>query len=191
MSKVLVFNSISLDGYFVDASGSMRWAYTPVVDTEWNSFVESNASGGGILVFGRVTFDLMASYWPTPTAEKANPVVAKRMTEHRKLVFSRSLKESAWKNTRIVNSDPAEEVRRLKDAPGNDMAVLGSGSIVAQLCRAGLVDEYQFVLVPIVLGGGRTMFDGIKEKVPLERVSSRTFQNGNVVLSYKPAATKQ
>ena len=186
MPKLIVFNSVSLDGYFTDAIGDMSWAHTQ--DPEWDEFVSGNASGGGVLMFGRVTYDLMASFWPTPMAAKIAPVVAERMNSLPKVVFSRSLDKASWNNTKVVKGDIAAEVRKMKQEPGPGMVILGSGSIVSQLTEAGLIDEYQIVVHPIVLGQGRTLFEGIKNKVRLKRTSSRTFGNGNVVLCYQPAA---
>jgi dihydrofolate reductase len=87
---------------------------------------------------------------------------------------------------RWTKGDLAGEVRKLKQAPGEGMVILGSGSIVSQLAQAGLIDEYQFVLKPVVLGEGRTMFDGIKEKLTLKPTKTRAFTNGNVLLCYEP-----
>ena len=186
MPKLIVFNSVSLDGYFTDAIGDMSWAHTQ--DPEWDEFVSGNASGGGVLMFGRVTYDLMASFWPTPMAAKIAPVVAERMNSLPKVVFSRSLDKASWNNTKVVKGDIAAEVRKMKQEPGPGMVILGSGSIVSQLTEAGLIDEYQIVVHPIILGQGRTLFEGVTNKVRLNRTSSRAFANGNVVLCYQPVA---
>jgi dihydrofolate reductase len=185
MSKLVVFNQISLDGYFADASGDMSWAHKG--DAEWNGFVADNASGGGVLLFGRVTYEMMASFWPTPAARQVNAVVAQRMTELPKVVFSRTLIKASWSNTRVVKGDIAAEVRKLKAQSGPDLVLMGSGTIVTQLTDAGLVDEFQMVLNPVVLGSGRTMFDGLRRRVDLALKTTRSFGNGNVVLSYGPA----
>jgi dihydrofolate reductase len=186
MRKLIVFNHISLDGYFTDAKGDMSWAHKS--DPEWNAFVAENASGGGTLVFGRVTYDLMASYWPTPMALKNDPVVAERMNDMPKVVFSRTLKTASWNNTKLVNGDPATEMRRMKQEPGEDMAIFGSGTIVSQLAQEGLVDEFQVVLGGIVLGKGRTMFEGVTKRLNLKHTRTRTFDNGNTFLCYEPMA---
>ena len=101
-----------------------------------------------------------------------------------KVVFSRTLGSASWSNTRLVKTDPAAEVRRLKKEDGPDMVMLGSGTIVALLAQAGLVDEYQMVMCPVVLGAGRTMFDGVTAKPDLHLKTSRPFRNGKVVLTY-------
>ncbi len=139
-------------------------------------------------MFGRKTYELMAGYWPTPMAARNDPVLAERMNAHSKIVFSRTLKQAAWANTRLVKDGLAEEIRALKAGPGKDMAILGSGSIVAQLAREGLIDEYQIVVTPVVLGAGRTMFDGLPKAMPMKLVRSRVFANGNVWMCYVPAA---
>lgn len=186
MRKLIAFESVSLDGYFTDANGDMSWAHRD--DPEWSAFTSSNASGDGALLFGRVTYEMMASYWPTPAAMRALPEVANGMNRMPKFVFSRTLDAATWENTTLVKGDLATEVRRIKNQPGPGIAIMGSGSIVSQLTEAGLIDEYQLVICPIVLGSGRTLFETVREKLPVERVSTRSFGNGNVVLSYKPTA---
>ena len=188
MGRLIVFNSITLDGYFADAQNDMRWAYNSIQDEEWNNYVNGNASGGGILMFGRVTFELMRSYWPTPAAMKSSPVVAQRMNAARKVVFSKTLKSPGWDNTRVISTNIADEVRKMKAAPDEGMAILGSGSIVAQLTEERLIDEYQFVVTPFVLGSGKSMFAGISRTLALEHMSTRTFKNGNVVITYQSSA---
>ena len=188
MRKLVVFNHVSLDGYFVDANGQMNWAKAHNQDPEWNAFVAQNADSGGTLLFGRTTYDLMTSYWPTPLAMEHDPVVAERMNNLPKVVFSRTLDKASWNNTKLLKGDLAAEVRKLKNKSGTGMAILGSGSIVSQLASQGLIDEYQVVVNPIILGKGRTMFDGIKEKLSLRPTKTRTFGNGNVYLRYEPAA---
>jgi dihydrofolate reductase len=183
MRKLVVFNQVSLDGYFTDAKGDMSWAHKQ--DKEWNEFVTNNAKGGGELLFGRITYDMMKSFWPTPAAAESFPVVAEQMNNLQKIVFSRTLKEATWNNARLVNGDIAEEVRKLKDEAGDQMVIMGSGTIISQLASAGLIDEYQIVVNPIVLGAGRTMFEDVKERLSLKRTNSRTFSNGNVLLCYE------
>ena len=185
MRKLIAFNSISLDGYIADRNGDMSWAHRP--DPEWNEFVAGNASGGGQLLFGRITYELMIKYWPTPLAMKNDPVVARGMNNASKVVFSRTLKEATWKNTKLVKGDIAAEVRKMKNQPGEGMAILGSGSIVSQLAQEGLIDEIQVVVVPVVLGKGRTQFETVTRKLDLKLLSTRAFKNGNVVLCYSPA----
>jgi dihydrofolate reductase len=186
MRKLVVFNSVTLDGYFVDRNGDMRWAHKD--DEEWNTFVAGNASGSGVLVFGRVTYELMASYWPTPMALQNSPVVAKRMNDMPKVVFSRTLDKVSWSNTKLVNGDMLAEIRKMKKEPGPNMVILGSGSIVSQLAQENLIEEYQIALNPVVLGKGKTLFEGVKEKLNLKLTKSRTFRNGSVFLCYEPMA---
>ena len=188
MRKLIVFNHISLDGYFTDAHGDMSFARNDSPDAEWDAFVAGNAGGGGTLVFGRVTYDLMVSFWPTPFAAESMPVVAERMNNLPKVVFSRTLKEASWNNTRLVKDDAAGEIRRMKQENGEDMVIFGSGSLIPQLAQENLIDEYQIVVDPVVLGKGRTMFEGLNAKLSLQLKKSQTFKNGNILLYYEPAA---
>ena len=189
MPRLMVFNQVSLDGYFTDRNGDMSWAHKD--DPEWTAFASENAKGGGggggVLLFGRKTYEMMASFWPTKAALEQMPDVAKGMNDMQKVVFSRTLDKATWKNTKLVKGDLVAEVGKMKKAPGGDMVILGSGTIVSQLTQAGLIDEYQLVVDPVVLGEGRTLFEGVKDKLSLKRTNARTFGNGNVVLTYQRA----
>ncbi len=185
MSKLYVFNNVSLDGYITDSKGDMSWAHKN--DQEWLDFTRTNAQRGGRMLFGRVTYDLMTQFWPTPAAMKSMPAAAEQMNNAPKIVFSRTLEKATWNNTRVVKEDLEGEVRRLKKEPGADMLLMGSGTIISQLTEAKLIDEYKIVIVPVMLGGGRTMFEGVSGRPILKRTLSRTFENGNVYLCYEPA----
>jgi dihydrofolate reductase len=188
MRKLTVFNHVSLDGYFTDANGEMNFAHrAPHEDPEWDAFTAGNASGNGALVFGRVTYEMMASFWPTPMASESMPTVAEGMNRMQKIVFSRTLHDVTWQNTRLVNGELASAMSELKREAGPDMVILGSGSIVAQLARAELVDAFEIIVNPVVLGRGRTLFEGAPILLPLKLTSSRPFRNGNVLLRYARA----
>ena len=188
MGKIIVFNSVSLDGYFTDTDGDMSFAHNNNPDPEWDAFVSSNARSGGVLLFGRITYELMAGFWPTKIAAETMPVIAERMNNLPKFVFSRTLDEALWNNTKLVKRDLISEIRKMKKDLKDDMAILGSGSIVLQLMQYNLIDVYQIVVIPVILGKGRTMFEGISEKVILKLKLTRTFHNGNVLLCYEPVA---
>jgi dihydrofolate reductase len=113
------------------------------------------------------------------------PVVAERMNSLPKFVASRSMAKADWKHTRLLKGDLIGEIKKLKEGK-EDIAILGSGSLVAQLTPHRLIDEYQFVVNPVVLGKGRTMFEGVKDPVRLKLVKTKAFKNGNTVLWYKP-----
>lgn len=182
MRKLTVFNNVSLDGYFTDSHGDMSWAHKQ--DPEWAAFTAENAGGEAELVFGRVTYEMMASFWPTPQAMQIAPTVAKAMNRMRKTVFSRTLDSAAWQNTRVIKSDLVSAVRKLKSETGPDMLLMGSGTLIAQLTSARLIDEYQIVVTSTILGSGRTMFEGVLGKPSLRLQRTRSFGNGNVVLWY-------
>jgi dihydrofolate reductase len=185
MPRLVVFNLMTLDGYIAGRAGDISWHN---VDAEFHEYAKKMSNSGSTLLFGRVTYQLMASYWPSAQALKDDPVVAQGMNSASKVVFSRTLSQAEWSNTRLVKEEMLAEVRKLKQQPGKDLAVLGSGSIVAQLAQAGLIDEYSILLNPVVLGEGKTMFDGVKDKLTLRLTATRTFGNGNVLLSYEPTA---
>jgi dihydrofolate reductase len=179
MRKLRVFESISVDGYFTDLDGDMSWAYA-AQDAEFGEWVSGNASAGGELLLGRKTYEMMEAYWPTPLAAQQMPAVAKGMNAATKYVASRTVRPT-WNNTHLLVGDLLDAVGALKESDGPDITLLGSGSVAASLGEAGLVDEYQFVIVPVALGGGRTVF---ARRRPLRLVSERAFRGGNVVVTY-------
>lgn len=188
MRKLSVFNLVTLDGYFTGQGGDISWHS---VDDEFQELANKASNSGNTLLFGRVTYQMMASFWPTAEALKMDPIVAKGMNASPKVVFSRTLKGVEWENTRLVKRGLVAEVKKLKRGAGKGLTILGSGSIVAQLADAGLIDEYQILLNPVALGQGRSMFEGLSQKLPLKLVDTRVFKNGNVLLTYQPGVTKK
>ena len=186
MRRLIAFEQISVDGFFVDAKGDMSWAHK--YDQEWSEFAASNAKREAALLFGRVTYELMVRFWPTPAAREQAPDVAEGMNNSPKFVFSRKLDKVDWKNTTLVKSDPVEQVRKMKSESGPVLVIMGSGMIVSQLAGAGLIDEFQMVVNPIVLGRGRTLFEGVKDRIDLKCTKTRAFGNGNVLVCYEPMA---
>lgn len=138
------------------------------------------------LVFGRVTYDMMASWWPSPAALESLPEVAKGMNRSQKYVFSNTLERADWENTTLIKGDGVAEMRKLKASRGKNLTILGSGSLIAQLADEGLIDEYQIMLDPVALGEGRTLFGGLAKPLELELVSTRTFRSGTILAVYRP-----
>jgi len=162
MPKLVIFNQVTLDGYFVGAGGDIAWAHQE--DPEFNAFVEDNAKGGGRLLFGRITYELMASYWPTPAGAPERSVCGRTHEQPAEGRIFQNTGQGVVSNTKLVKDGVSAEVRKMKKGARARMVIMGSGTIVQQLAQEGLIDEYQIVLAPVVLGKGRTMFDGIKEK---------------------------
>jgi dihydrofolate reductase len=183
MRKLIVFNLVSLDGFFTGEGGDISWH---MVDEEFQELANEAANSGNTLLFGRVTYQLMADFWPTPEAIDTDPVVARGMNASEKIVFSRTLNTVDWHNTRLVKDDMLGAVRRLKQGNGQSLAVLGSGTIVAQLAAEDLIDEYQILVNPVALGRGRTLFQDVRQRLHLKLTHSRVFGNGNVLLCYEP-----
>jgi dihydrofolate reductase len=186
MGKILAFNNVTLDGYFAGENGDISWAHR--LDPELKAFVEENAKGAATLLFGRKTYELMSSYWPTPLATENDPVVAERMNRIPKLVVSRSLRSPAWSNTTVIKEDLVGYIGAIKTSSRENITILGSGSVVAQLAQENLIDEYQLMVNPVVLGKGRGLFDGIQKTLILKLIKTRAFGHGNVLLCYSPTA---
>jgi dihydrofolate reductase len=184
VGRLVAFTNVTLDGYFSGPGGDLGWAKRNS-DPEYDAFVADNAKSDSTLLLGRITYEMMASYWPTPQAARNDPAVAERMNRLPMVVFSRTLSRPSWSNTTLLKSDLPGEVRKLKQS-GRDLAILGSGSIVAQLTKENLIDEYQIVMNPLVLGQGKTLFEGVAGPWALSLTKTRTFGNGNVFLCYQP-----
>jgi dihydrofolate reductase len=140
-----------------------------------------------LLLFGRRTYQGMAQYWPTAEAEGE---VAGLMNSISKVVFSRTLDQADWYNTRLVKSEAEKEVARLKQQPGKDMLIFGSADLSAGLMRAGLIDEYRLGLVPVVLGGGNPLFKPAPDRLPMKLLEARPLKSGCVILRYEPSKMK-
>jgi dihydrofolate reductase len=183
MRKVIMFNMVTLDGFIAGPNGEIDWHQ---VDEEFNTFAIQQLDTMDGLIFGRVTYQLMASYWPTPIAAQDDPIVTEKMNALPKLVFSTTLEKADWANTRLVKTSAAEEITRLKQQLGRDLFLFGSANLARTLIQNDLIDEYRLMLNPVVLGGGIPLFENIKERIPLKLVNSRVFRNGNVLLYYQP-----
>jgi len=184
VGKLSVFNFVTLDGYFEGPEkGNISWHKHGGEEAE---YAASRLGTDGTLLFGRVTYQFMASYWPTPVALENDPVVAEGMNAADKIVFSTTLEKADWSNTQIVRSDITEEVKQLKQTSGKDMTILGSGSIVTQFAEAGLIDEFQIMADPVAIGGGTSIFNGMKRKLDLKLTKTKTFESGVVLLCYEP-----
>ncbi len=136
-------------------------------------------SSADTLVFGRVTYQGMANYWPTAEGE-----VAERMNGISKIVFSRTLEKAEWKNTRLVNGRAEDELRRLKQQPGKNMLIFGSADLSSTLTRHGLIDEYRLGLTPVVLGNGNPLFKSPAERLNLKLVDAKPLRSGCVILRF-------
>ena len=158
MKKIIVFNMVTIDGYFAGVDGNINWHN---VDAEFNEFAAKQTADFGTLIFGRVTYDLMAGYWPLEKVVKNDPIVAGIMNSTDKIVFSRKLDKADWNNTRLMKSINPDEINKLKESAKKDIAIFGSGQIVQEFTKLGLVDEYRLMINPVVLGAGKTLFAGV------------------------------
>jgi dihydrofolate reductase len=187
MRKVVSFMVVTLDGFHEGPNHEFDW---PNVDDEFNEFALRQLDEVDVLLFGRVTYEGMASYWPTEAAKQDDPDVAERMNSVPKIVFSRSLDVAEWNNTRLVKGDVAEELPKLKRQTGKDLAIFGSSTLTASLLAAGLVDELRVMVNPVLLGDGVSLFRGLRDRVKLIHLKTWTFDSGNVLLSYRPEVTR-
>ncbi len=175
---------ISVDGYFEGPNREIDWHN---VDNEFNEYAIATLNSLDTLLFGRVTYQLMAGYWPSTEATKDDPIVAAKMNSLAKVVFSKTLASVEWNNSRLVKDNFAQEVARLKNMPGKDMAIFGSSDLALNLIDAGLIDEFRIMVNPIILGKGKSLFQGMNHRLKLKLIESRQFNSGNVLLIYRSA----
>ncbi|HYM39502.1 MAG TPA: dihydrofolate reductase family protein [Thermoplasmata archaeon] len=181
MRKLIMWNLMTLDGYF---EGRKSWEID-WHDTIWGPELEQlsldQLKSVGTLLFGRVTYEGMASYWSTQKGE-----IADLMNSIPKIVFSSTLATADWKNTRLVREDAAEEVARLKRQPGKDLYLFGSADLASALTKAGLIDEYRIAIAPILLGGGHPLFKPGPDRLKLKLLEAKPLKLGGVLLRYEP-----
>lgn len=183
MRKLVLFNLMTLDGYFEGVDADISWHN---VDEEFNEFAIAQLKTADALLFGRKTYELMAGYWPTAEAINDNQIVADLMNRFDKIVFSKSLEEATWNNTRLVPEDLFDEVKKLKSAPGKDLFIFGSADLSSTLIDHHLIDEFRVMINPLILGNGTPLFKNIDEKINLQLLKTKVFGNGNVLLYYIP-----
>lgn len=185
MRTLSVFNFLTLDGYFEGPEkGDISWHSHA---GEENGFAAEMLKHGNVLLFGRITYDMMAGYWPTLMAAQNDPEIATGMNKTEKIVFSNTLKEATWNNTSIIKGDIVTAVKNLKQTPGNNLTILGSGTIITLFAAHGLIDEYQFMIDPVVIGKGNSIFKGISKQVDLKLIAAKALNSGIILATYAPA----
>ncbi len=184
MRKIFSFVVVSVDGYHAGPSQELDWQ---VLDEEFSDLSLEQLDEVDTLLFGRVTYQGMAAYWPTEaSAEYA--AIAARMNAHSKIVVSRTLDTVEWANTRLITDNIERELAKVKQRPGKDIAILGSSNLTVGLLQMGLVDELRIMVNPVVLGEGKSLFETADEKIGLTLLKTRLFDSGNVLLYYQPMA---
>jgi dihydrofolate reductase len=198
MRRIHMFNRVSADGYFATPDGGLDWVIQePTMEAE----IGGGIAGEGAMLFGRKTYDGFESFWPnaikqgktapSPHGEKRESEALYQMGVHIhnavKIVFSRTRKDVTWHNSRLIRDFDPAFVAELKAQPGGDIMIFGSGSIVSLLTRHGLIDDYTFVVSPILLGSGRSIFTGGESQRALTLVEAKSYPRGNVVLRYRKA----
>ncbi len=176
----------SLDGFVAGPNGELDWIS---YDEELEKYAAELVSNVGSPLYGRVTYQMMESYWPSVLK---NPASTKYELEHAqwvenidKVVFSKTLQKVEWKNTRLIKENIAEEIRKLKQQPGNDLVIFGSPGLAQTFMRLDLIDEYRLTVNPVVLGRGIPLFKEIKERINLKLINAKTFNSGVVGLHYE------
>jgi dihydrofolate reductase len=181
MRRLIVSNIMSLDGLFEEAPDArFDW---PVVEEEFFAYAREMLRSVDTILFGRRTYLHMAAYWPSAPRDE----IADQMNNLEKVVLSRTLERAEWKNSHLVRGEAAEEVARLKRAPGRDLVILGSASLASSLLQANLIDEYRVILQPVVLGRGNPLFPSIDGRIRMKLTNTRVLGTGVVILYYQRA----
>ncbi|MCA1367965.1 dihydrofolate reductase [Bradyrhizobium sp. BRP14] len=180
MRKIIMWDMVSVDGFFEAPGHDIGWF---VFEDELAAYIGETQRDAGTLLFGRVTYEMMAAYWPSAEGE-----IATFMNGIEKYVFSRTLVSADWNNTTLVTGDAVSEVERLKGLEGGTIFVFGSADFAATLTARGLVDEYRLGINPVLLGKGTPLFQNIPERAKLELTHVRPLKSGVVILHYQPVA---
>src|SRR5262245_26067453 len=192
--RIVTFEWVTADGYFAASDGGLDWV---VPDDVQARMAAQGMAEFDTLLFGRRTYQLFEGFWRNAVVDEAGTVAdphhpGRRSTEHgviatalhrmTKLVFSRSLPEATWANSRLLREFDADEIAAMKMEPGKDMIVFGSGSIVRQLSQHGLIDEYQFAVCPVLLGSGRLLLRAARARVRPRFLQARGLPSGDVMV---------
>lgn len=181
MGKLILFNMMSLDGFFEGKNGDLAWHH---VDKEFNRFALEQLNAVEHLIFGRKTYEQMAAYWPSRQALTNDPLIAQRMNELSKHVFSTTLEQADWENTTLYRDDPVAAVSSLKQQSEKDMLILGSAHLSHSLMNNGLIDIYRVMINPVLLGRGNPLFAESGHQHKLVLMNVQAFKSGNVLLEY-------
>jgi dihydrofolate reductase len=179
MRKLVMWNMVTLDGYFEGPNHDISWF---VFEDELEKYILETQSSLDTLLFGRVTYEMMASYWPS-----AEGVIAEFMNSARKVVVSRTLDNVDWNNSTVVKDDVPARISKLKQESANDIFLFGSANLASSLMRDRLFDEYRIAVNPLVLGGGTRLFENSSDKANLKLLQTRPLESGVVILHYAPA----
>ncbi|HEY1060608.1 MAG TPA: dihydrofolate reductase family protein [Daejeonella sp.] len=179
MRKITAFMFLTINGRFKGPNEDISWH---IHGEEGNEFSEDQLKADNILLFGRKTYEMMMSFWPTKMAYDSYPNVAERMNKSEKIVLSNSLRDADWQNTTILSGNTIEQIRELKNTSGKNITILGSGTIINQLTDAGLIDQYEFLIDPIAIGIGTPLFNNISSKLELALIESKLFKKSGAVL---------
>lgn len=188
MRKIIVSINVTLDGFMAGPHGELDWHF-PLWNEEMASFAYEQLSMMDSILLGRVTYQAMASYWPYEANNTAHGrleyAYAHMMNNYVKVVFSKTLRTVEWRNTRLVKKDIGKEVMAMKQQPGMDMIIFGSGSIVSRLMELDLIDEYVLWIHPVTLGEGMPLFRQLRDRQALKLLRARAFSSGVVILCYE------
>ena len=192
MRRIVMFNWVSIDGFFAGPNGEFDWILRdPQVDQalreSGTDSEQKNSAGSDTMLLGNTTYTMFENSWPQiardPNAPEEMHKMADEVNRMNKVVFSRTRKEAPWENSRLLHGNLIEEVEKLKQAEGTPILIFGSGTIVQQLTDAGLIDEYLIAVTPVVLGKGKLLFGDVQKR-NLQLRESRQFESGNVLLRY-------
>jgi len=186
MRKIIVSNVVTLDGFFEGTNRELDWFVT---GKEFFEYAGNLLKEVDAILFGRITFEQMAAYWPNTTDD--DPLITEKMNSLQKIVISKSLENInsfavKWNNSTFIHNDLEEEIHKLKQQLGKDIVIFGSGMLVSSLTNAGLIDKYNIIVTPVILGKGNPLFKGLNKKLNLKLINTKTLGSGVVILSYKP-----
>ena len=189
MRKIIVTMWMTVDGFIAGPDNDMGFI-GQLYDAEMGNYEYELVKGADTLILGRVTYESFAGSWPyvpdRPGADPGEVAYAKLLNAMRKIVFSKTIASADWNNSTLLREIVPAEIEQLKQESGSDIVIYGSASVVQELTNAGLIDEYQLLIHPFLLGDGKPLFTNIREQVALKLVNTEARSSGVVVLTYQP-----
>lgn len=182
MRTITLFMNVSLDGYIAGPGDDLS-----AFHSDFEAFSSADGPRADTVLLGHKTYDMMKTFWPTPQAAQFAPEVARYMNETQKVIASNTPFDPGWQNVTVFSDDVIDQVRQLKAQPGGTIMIFGSNTLCVSLLPERLIDQFQIQVIPVVLGAGTKLFDGLAEQVAFTLTHAQPFKSGAALLTYTPA----
>ena len=181
MRRIFLLMNVTLEGYFEGPNDDLSWS-----KSKFEALSQESDRVVDTFLFGRRTFEMMRSFWPTPAGAQVHAEVARVMNETPKVVVAHAGYEAGWQNVTVISDNVIDQIKQLKAQPGGDIAIFGSNTLCVSLLPHSLIDQIHLMLSPVAIGTGTPLFQGLTQKVDFTLTNSQQFESGVVMLTYAP-----